>query len=313
MAANPLDAPRGSDPIDLADWVELQALTRADRNVSGTDLRRAIVSLEGDGSSDEDLERRVDETFSELSDRARSAHNAYPFSLKNSLIEASTQGWRSNYVFLLLITTLRDSLGVAKANEFASLFEDVSVQATKTYLNGEAFRFGWPRRSPLPPSFDDAVEHLCKSLGEGSGCRRGSKTPVRKDDSLDVVAWKPHKDGRTSQLILFGQCATGANWRDKLTELQPSSFVANNLLAALSMEPNRAFFTPWRVPADGWLDDARKAGILFDRCRISHLVGLECKDADVLAALDEMKKSIVRRSMGSRRATSRRAPSARRR
>jgi hypothetical protein len=70
-------------------------------------------------------------------------------------------------------------------------------------------------------------------------------------------------------VILFGQCAAGANWVDKLTELDPEVFWDQWMNQGKVSSPLRTIFIPHRVFSQAeWEMRARSARLLFDRCRI---------------------------------------------
>jgi len=73
------------------------------------------------------------------------------------------------------------------------------------------------------------------------------------------------------KLIGFGQCATGHNWRTKLSELQTPAFWKKWITEPAAVDPVRMFFVPFRVEAIKWDDASIDGGILFDRCRIASL------------------------------------------
>ena len=64
-----------------------------------------------------------------------------------------------------------------------------------------------------------------------------------------LIAWLPFADRREGQIVCFGQCATGANWRDKLSELQPQDFAHKWLQDQFAAAPGKMFFMPHRIPA----------------------------------------------------------------
>ena len=94
-----------------------------------------------------------------------------------------------------------------------------------------------------------------------------------KDSHLDVVAWRPFPDGKSSQLIAFGQCATGKNWkREKLYEMRPESFREKWMSTGWFPSPVRALFVPHTVTENDWHSVMVDGGLIFDRCRIAGLV-----------------------------------------
>jgi len=97
----------------------------------------------------------------------------------------------------------------------------------------------------------------------------------QKDAKLDLTVWRPFSDNRPGKLMGFGQCATGNDWADKLTQLQPEAFCAMWMLDTPAVTPVRLFFVPFRIEQKQWLDTTQQGGIIFDRCRIAvHACGI---------------------------------------
>lgn len=267
MLELPQDA---TNPLELADWLELYALVSADQNASRSDIERglrraALVEIDDDDA----IERTTLDTFEELEQRFQASGEAYPFDLSNQGVVKLKSNLEEFpvYIFCLCLSYLgsdaRDSLLNPR-----KLFEDVSCWAAKGYLQGKTVGFGSPR-ADLSSSFGEAVTELCGRIGEGKGHREHRRLRPQ-DDALDLIAWKDFSDGRPSKLIMFGQCASGRNWENKLGELNPRAFCGEWMQDSLiSPEPIRSFFIPHRVDRDRWEFNARKAGIFFDRCRIA--------------------------------------------
>jgi hypothetical protein len=292
---------------DLADWLKLQALGDASHTSSVTDLARELhrsgtletldeteESSEGDEegmrieyASDPRSERSeaiCSDAFNEV-ERRRDACvgglgvSAYPFAIQERSISLEREGARTVYTFLLLLSVHGKDAGPKGVNA-AKLFEEVCAAASRVYLGGpravaRAMVFGHPRSGP-PKSFRDAVDTLCKELGEGEGCRSVRAVEEKKDAKLDLVAWRPFSDRRPSQLITFGQCATGRQWREKQTELQPKTWCALWLNRTLYVDPVKTFFVPHQLEESTWEETSRFAGIVLDRCRIVSL----CSEID---------------------------------
>lgn len=116
----------------------------------------------------------------------------------------------------------------------------------------------------------DALNDMCRQMGEGQGCRVDRPNlQDQKDAKLDLTVWRPFLDGRVGQLMGFGQCATGRDWPDKVTHLQPETFCALWMRDTPAVSPVRLFFVPFRIEQRRWLDATRYGGIIFDRCRIA--------------------------------------------
>src|SRR5262249_41510474 len=154
----------------------------------------------------------------------------------------------------------------------AKLFEEVAGQALNSYLGGSperprVYQFGFPRRL-LPTRFHEALDDLCAKMLEGGGSRTRPTTTRQNDAKLDIAGWIPMPDTRPGKVMLFGQCATGWNWEDKVSEMQAEQWCDHWMLDAPPVKPLRSLFIPHCIPQD-WLAISRYAGIMFDRSRIA--------------------------------------------
>ncbi|HVT19438.1 MAG TPA: hypothetical protein VHQ90_25075 [Thermoanaerobaculia bacterium] len=278
----------------------------ADHNSSLQDLiqviRRTgtIEAIGGDAEVDEAGDRGAEKTqslaeaaFEEIEDRLEACGGSqvgmYAFRVFPQYIESSEAKQMSVYRFLLLLSEFGKDAGPPGVDG-ARLFELVSLSAAERYFGcdsspAHSYHFGSPRRS-TNRKFAVALSELCFQMGEGAGCRsdRASRRH-QKDAGLDLSVWCPFYDGRSGKLIGFGQCATGSDWKDKLTHLQPQTFCAMWMRDTPAVLPVRLFFVPFRIPRQGWLESSMRGGILFDRCRIASLArGMR---PDLLAACDE--------------------------
>jgi hypothetical protein len=285
-----LPAPAASEARGFhADWLELCALEAADRNSSIQDLVRAIrqtgtiEALDEDDEPEDPQDRGGERTqavaedaFAEIEDRHTSCGGdcgAYPFSVHSQYIELRPDPTKSLYLFQLLLSRFGKDAG-PNGTDAARLFELVSLHAAAAYFGGTksgvgAYHFGSPRRA-TERSFCGALNEMCRQMGEGEGCRMDrSNVRDQKDAKLDLIVWRPFHDNRPGKLMGFGQCATGRNWADKLTSLQPETFCEMWMLDTPATKPVRLFFVPFRVEQRRWMDVTRQGGIIFDRCRIA--------------------------------------------
>ena len=289
---DPLTPPPASDPPEShADWVELLALSQNDRNGSFQDV---VQELRRSGSVEDAFELEDDETvvdlgsevsqrvaqdaFDEIDDRLHACGTnptSYPFEVGAQYIqERPNNDSGSVYEFLLLLSKFGKDAGPNPVDA-ADLFERVSAAAALQYFGGadrgaQSYLFGFPRRV-APSGFKDALDDLCKRMGEGGGCRNHPTRKDQKDGKLDLAVWRRFEDRRLGKLIGFGQCATGKDWRSKLNELQPTDFCTKWMYDSIVVKPVRMFFVPFRVESERWDHDCIDGGILFDRCRISAL------------------------------------------
>lgn len=273
-----------ADPVEHADYLELLALLEEDRSASIHDLGRDVAQPGGlgelpqhdDGESEEYPSDRGGERVQELTRVATEeierridvCGGHYPFDLdKHGVLEAKEDVELSVYIFLLLLT-VRSATNIDSRER--RLFEELSTEVAVAYLGGGERvvkqNFGFPRKSAT--GFLEALRCLCERIGEGAVQSGAPRIADQKDGGVDLVAVKRFPDCRIGQLVMFGQCATGQDWRDKLSDLQPRVFMNLWMREQLAVEPIKAFFVPVAVEDNYWRDVAMKAGIPFDRTRI---------------------------------------------
>ena len=237
---DPSNPPSPNDPPDEhADFLEFLALKSRSGSVSIHEYIKELKIANADETiadsdpdnydSDEDLDQSeplAEAAFSEIDDRILSCGkdaNHYPFELSSHSLKALQNAERHTYTFLALLSWLGKDAGPRGMNG-DKLFEEVCARAAATYLGGphhqvKWYLFGFPRRVQ-PKGFRAALDKLCEELGEGRGHHTARpRLPHEKDAKLDVVVWRDFHDRRQGKLITFGQCATGADWVDKVTEL----------------------------------------------------------------------------------------------
>jgi hypothetical protein len=129
------------------------------------------------------------------------------------------------------------------------------------------------------------LNELLRRLGDGGEVRTRPSIRWRKDGKLDLVAWRHFPDHRRGKIIAFGQCAAGADYQDKITELIPRRFQHLWMTKEIAPDPLNFFFIPRCVDEEGLEDVISAQAILFDRCRIAAL--LEGSDAELTPELHE--------------------------
>jgi hypothetical protein len=256
------------NPEDLADWLELVAIGSKDQNASAGDLQRELARLNFRNSESIRGNVMIEIDRRELA----TGKEAYPFLRNATSIELRTSPSQcATYVFCLALSFFKWKNRKGAANNPWLLFEQICAHSAANYLGGEALVFGTGSREGRGSKsvFSKNVTRLAAALGEGEAFRN-QKTFSTKDSKLDLVAWKPFDDKRASQVILFGQCAAGADWTgSKLTELNPEVFWDQWMKKGRVSSLLRSVFVPHRVFEDEeWELRARSARLLFDRCRV---------------------------------------------
>ena len=271
---------------ELADWIELKALSADDQNASFQDV---VVELRRSGTIDavhEDIESLLDshgtpsellvsDVFAEIGRRHVAAGSGYPFNVKDEYIQLkSIDIFNSTYIFQLLLSSLGVDAGTRSRIRPERDFEDISLEAARNYFGCNQhdghYLFAFPRRTSRR-SFPEAVDELVGMLGEGGGCRHISIARNQKDAHLDLVVWHGFRDNRPGQLIAFGQCAAGKNWKSKITELPDAGKWCQVWMRESPLvSPVRMFFIPHRPTRAEWVTKLSYGGIPFERCRIAY-------------------------------------------
>lgn len=253
------------NPINLADWLELNALGAEDKNSSAGEI---VDVLQFHIQGREIVEEYALSTMGEIEDRQTAAQDAYPFELVNGRTIQAKQNWKecAAYIFCLCLSYFGWKLVRNAPINPWFLFEDLSAIAARNYFGGDVIQFG---NRVVKKAFADRINELCESIGEGQGFEDQDLRSV-KDDRVDLVIWKDFVDQKSSKLLVFGQCASGANWLDKQTELRPDAFWRQWIRGSWVSELQRSFFIPHRIDHLDWDRRARNTGLLFDRCRVSH-------------------------------------------
>lgn len=291
-------ASEAADFMELHAWIEGRySATQLENHMS-----RAADQIENTGIDDEDdeLQAFTLETLTELDRRAQSARGMYPFDLGfgNLVLQTLPQDrlrFGLLYMFFLLATRLKmTSENIHAGLDGTVLFEKLCARALKTYLGTErahSLVFGTSERG----SFEEKVNFLCSSMGEGGRYRKPdqSTAPVN-DDGLDVVAWLPFADKRSSQISVFGQCKTGTSWRSELSRLNPEKFTGKWMSHQYILPPEKAYFLTEVSDNVRWNETSRDAGLLFDRCRVFEcLHNLPDQDMKLFAAVETWAKSAL--------------------
>ena len=273
---------------ELTDFAEL--ITWKHNTVSKQKLVNILARNDeneiGDGDEDNEdkIRNLIDDLLNEVDRRKKACGRGYPFQISNgigtviSLNDKEESKYKQRvlaYKFMLLATRINMTSHKIHANlDGTSLFEPLSANALRNYLGrckAKSFIFG---TSATDRRFKSKVDQLCTKLGEGSGFHNpGGGRVTSKDGKLDIVAWIPFTDERPGKLIVFGQCKTGSNWRDTLSQLQPSAFCQKYMNRSPLVIPQRAFFISEEPDTNKHHEDVIDGGLMFNRCRL-----VDCSD-----------------------------------
>jgi hypothetical protein len=258
-----ISAPSTEDhPAILADWLELQAFSSSQRQaniLSLSDVIDITQDIEAEDIADFDaaVEAIISRVTTEIQLRAKCLETAYPFDVNNngtllSLSENLNTG-AAVYLFCLLMSHVSSSSLLEEfdfeeeAKKGRDIFQICATLSASGYCDGPAVSFGWPRRDRS--AFAAKLAETYASFGDG----RPRATPELaapqhiKDGGIDIIGWRPARNGLPGTFYLLGQVASGRNWKSKSVlkdiadfhwawfELQPAS------------QPTGAMFVPFCI------------------------------------------------------------------
>ncbi|WP_146078236.1 hypothetical protein [Subtercola sp. Z020] len=267
----------------LADWIELSALSATNHSQTREQFIRATASLDepafdaededlgddeedeidGAGSRyilDERLENLADRALSELEYRIAVLGENYPFHISGRgtswklLYSPAKSGQRRfaqyTYVACLLVSAIKfDYLSLHNLSKsykaMAEHFQLLAFLVAPEILGGKAYWMGWPRPDKTV-SLRDALTELSSQMDLGE---LHTKAPAwnsawAKDGTVDLVVWKPFVGRSPGSIVLYGQVASGKNWRTKPLR----SYIDPYFTEWFSVTPSRDFLQSMFIP-----------------------------------------------------------------
>ena len=154
----------------------------------------------------------------------------YPFELtveygkwalgRRETSDSSEQAAHGAYVCCLLISAMHSELLPIPSQHTlftrsAKIMQIESYLTAAEILGGSAYWFGYPR--PDHSNMLTAVQKLVEAMGLGVA---PSERPLglsrnANDGTVDIVTWRPFRDGQPAAVVAYGQVASGRNWDTK--------------------------------------------------------------------------------------------------
>ena len=269
---------KGASTHELADYLELLCIVNGgDYSINDAlpqiDIISDEVNQEGIMNEDDQIRDDLQFALEEIDRRNNDCGGHYPFWADRNCIHycpgenATEQRLALVYTYLLLATRLNMIQHKLYGEiDGTLLFEELSAIAVKNYFGNNAcsFVFG----TAADGGFGDKIKRLIEELKEGVSAKNPENTTNdEKDGGLDIVVWKPFADKKKGKIIGFGQCKTGTSWRQQVGSLHPDDFCKTYFQEQPFSTPVSMFFV-----AESFKENSetiyRKAGIMFDRCRI---------------------------------------------
>lgn len=261
--------PAVPDGPGLADWAESAILIEGRKHLSRSMLRQRLLNRlfleEGE------LEADIDVLLGEVARRHRIAPDTYPFHETSIGLSRKPGADEAAYEFLLWLSVSPRYRQDRRFAEVDGLFDELVKHALPEYLGGSAraVRFAHPSSDGRPPGFREAVAWLAGLLKLNPG--PAEPRPRRKDGGVDVVAWRPFRDGRTGFIVILCQCTAQQDWPPKCKDIVVGQWRG---WIDFGLNPLTALAIPFAVPPgfDRWDELRRTVNIILDRLRLCELV-----------------------------------------
>ncbi|MCK5564164.1 MAG: hypothetical protein KAJ07_02870 [Planctomycetes bacterium] len=235
----------------VADWLELYVICESEAL-----SKSEIASHVSTGGRDLD-ESEIDSILSELEFRGKLYGSFSPFEIKNNRIEPKV-AWKEYPEYTMCL--VYSSQGVKDVTDGGTkLFERLSSEALKSYLNGKSIVMGFPNSLNLKEQIIELSQKSNEYLGE--------REPLSTDNDrgVDVIGWKPFGDMRNNQLIVLLQCAAGTHWRTK-KQIPLKSWIE---FIRWGLTPVPGIAIPQIASLNNWNNIVDEYNFVFDRARIT--------------------------------------------
>lgn len=258
--------------VDLGvfcDWIESSVLFD-DEELSMTDIVDAL--MEENIYADANMaQQMVSNAWSEIRRRHSWIGGANPFLVHGPRITRS-RAWEAvcAHSFCLLLSLSQYRIRWTKAfkggyGEQGELFEDLTKESLSLQFNGwQVLRTGWGATNCA--YLADTVKEVARALGENLGNVVRWTADNAKDAELDLVCYRPFLDHRVGVPVFLVQCASGANWTEKLHTPRLEIWTKVIDFAA---RPRKAFALPLALDDSAFIRNCNLVdGLLLDRYRI---------------------------------------------
>ena len=313
MYAPPVPSETTESPIRIADWIELNLVTREEELISQTSVIDALTEAPPDDAAvsehreeyafdpedldpDEltdgywkDAERSTELAFLELCHRAEWLGISYPFCCNDDTASLNSNFESERIATFLTLLRSRHLYYEAlqdDGNTAGELFEELVPHALRCYVGTIeecALRFGMAggsRGDGLPNNTDDAIIALAQRTNEARGSL--SNLSSGQDFGGDAIVWKPFGDSLPGQLVAVAQSTISER---KWIRKQPSPKWRNRRLIQFLSVPLTvvAFVETLSLTSRTFLDglSGEFSSMPFDRLRLLQVL----RDGDLPTSL----------------------------
>ena len=213
----------------------------------------------------------VSNAWTEFRRRQACIPNGTPFSISSQRISRKigwTQAPAHGFCVLLSLSKCYSGWAEQFGHDYidqGKLFEELMKESLNCqFKNWQFMLTGWSRTSTK--ALKDIVEAIASKLKETVGDITRWTSDSAKDAELDLLLFRPFRDGRVGIPVYLMQCASGANWKDKLhtPRLEIWSKIIN-----FAATPRKAFAMPFALLDEDFIRNCILVdGMLIDRYRI---------------------------------------------
>jgi len=251
------------------EWLELNLLL----------TKRPLSKAEIMTLSDIDDGEMIDSWLSEIEIRSK-LYKEPLYEVKNNRI-IPLFSWEDKPEYFLCV--YYSYFGASYKSGGTKLFEKISALALKSFINGEAYIFGFPASLPFNESLDE-IANICfeERMTQASGSY--------KDDGVDAVIYKLFEDNKSSNLYILLQSAAGNHWNTK----KPISLQRwTNYIAWYASNIITSIATVDYVSKSKWDKNSSTYGMLIDRLRIYNFLYEYEIDAELRTEVVNWCKNIL--------------------
>jgi len=253
----------------LCDWIEANLLFD-EKELSFEDVVSYL--LEGQIYDNSDMaSEMIASAWTELRRRQSWISPREPFTITSRRISRNLT-WKRvpAHGFCLLLSLARWYRDWAKQFEEdyllqGELFEKLISESLSCQFNDwNVFLTGWSRTKTQ--SLKSIVEDIAAKLGESTGNIGRWSSDRANDAGLDLLMYRPFKDGRVGIPVYLMQCASGSNWTEKLHT--PEIEIWGKIID-FAAKPKKAFAMPFALLEREFTRRCVSVdGLLVDRYRI---------------------------------------------
>lgn len=253
----------------FTDWIEASIVFGTEK-ISQTQVVDRLI--EEQIYDDQDMAReKVNEVWNELERREQLCSNSYALSVEDNWLRRTAE-WiekpAHSFCLLLSISPTYDWWNTEFGhdyNEQGELFEILTKESLETLEPyWDTYRTGMSYSNEV--DFRRIALEVSNIIGDGQPNLKNWDVDSAKDMTLDVLFYRKFQDDRQGFPYYLIQCASGKNWKHKVSE--PNLEIWRDIVNPPT-KPMSGFAIPFSLSDEEFKRKCIIAtGLLLDRCRI---------------------------------------------